>query len=360
VVAVVVSIVMMALDHRQHHLDLVRSALAVITSPLQRIAQLPVTLVDWASETFATRDRLQEDNDQLREANLLLMARLQKLEALEAENLQLRNLLDSSIKVGERVLIGELIAVDLDPYTQQVTINKGSTSGVYEGQPVLDADAVMGQVVHATPFTARVLLVTDTAHAIPVQVQRNGLRTIAVGTGRTNQLELPYLPINADIREGDLLVTSGLGGTFPPGYPVAVVSTVSRRAGEAFPHVLATPRAHLDRVREVLLVWTMSPLQVLQAQELARSDEPAGEAAAQPAEAGANAAPPAAAAGPAAGEASPAKKPGPAQGHQPAATRAKPAAPGQGAAAAAPATKAQAGAKPAASRKPAPAAGERR
>jgi rod shape-determining protein MreC len=348
VVAVVVSIVMMALDHRQHHLDVVRSALAVITSPLQRIAQLPVTLVDWASETFATRDRLQEDNGQLRETNLLLMARLQKLEALEAENLQLRNLLDSSIKVGERVLIGELIAVDLDPYTQQVTINKGSTSGVYEGQPVLDADAVMGQVVHATPFTARVLLVTDTAHAIPVQVQRNGLRTIAVGTGRTNQLELPYLPINADIREGDLLVTSGLGGTFPPGYPVAVVSTVSRRAGEAFPHVLATPRAHLDRVREVLLVWTMSPLQVLQAQEQARSDEPAGEAAAQPAEAGADAAPQTAAAAPAGGEAPATGKPRPAQGSEAAAAKTRPA------------TKPQAGANPAASRKPAPAAGERR
>jgi rod shape-determining protein MreC len=282
VVAVVASIVLMAVDHRQHHLQFVRSALAVLTAPLQGIAQLPVSAVDWFSETFATRHRLQDDNATLREANLILKARLQKLEALEAENLQLRNLLDSSIKVGERVLIGELISVDLDPYTQQITINKGSTSGVYEGQPVLDAEAVMGQVVHTTPFTSRVLLVTDTSHAIPVQVQRNGLRTIAVGTGRTNQLELPYLPINADVRQGDMLVTSGLGGTFPPGYPVAVVSTVSRRAGEAFPHVLATPQAHLDRVREVLLVWTMSPLQVLQAQEQARSAEPAVPPAAAP------------------------------------------------------------------------------
>jgi len=279
---VVASIVLMAVDHRQRHLQVVRSALAVVTSPLQRVAQLPVTAVDWATETFATRDRLQGENTTLREANLVLKARLQKLEALEAENLRLRNLLDSSIKVGERVLIGELISVDLDPYTQQLTINKGSTSGVYEGQPVLDAEAVMGQVVHATPFTSRVLLVTDTSHAIPVQVQRNGLRTIAVGTGRANQLELPYLPINADVREGDLLVTSGLGGTFPPGYPVAKVSTISRQSGEAFPHVLATPQAHLDRVKEVLLVWTMSPLQVLQAQEQARSAAPAEAAVAPP------------------------------------------------------------------------------
>ncbi len=257
-------------DHRQHHLQAVRSALAVVTYPLQVLAQLPATATDWAASTFASRRQLAADYAELREANLLLMARLQKLDALESENLRLRNLLDSSIKVGERVLIGELIAMDLDPYTQRVTINKGSTSGVYDGQPVLDADAVMGQVVQTTPFTSDVLLVTDPSHALPVQVQRNGLRSIAVGTGRNSQLELPYLPINADIQEGDLLVTSGLDGTFPAGYPVAVVSAVSRRAGEAFPYVVATPRAHLDRVREVLLVWTMTPLQVAKAKEQAR------------------------------------------------------------------------------------------
>jgi rod shape-determining protein MreC len=257
-------------DHRQHHLQAVRSALAVVTYPLQVLAQLPATATDWVASTFASRRQLHADNAELRESNLLLMARLQKLDALESENLRLRNLLDSSIKVGERVLIGELIAMDLDPYTQRVTINKGSTSGVYEGQPVLDADAVMGQVVQTTPFTADVLLVTDPSHALPVQVQRNGLRSIAVGTGRNSQLELPYLPINADIQEGDMLVTSGLDGTFPAGYPVAVVSAVSRRAGEAFPYVVATPRAHLDRVREVLLVWTMTPLQVAKAKEQAR------------------------------------------------------------------------------------------
>jgi rod shape-determining protein MreC len=257
-------------DHRQHHLQAVRSALAVVTYPLQVLAQLPATATEWAASTFASRRQLQADNAELRDANLMLMARQQKLDALESENLRLRNLLDSSIKVGERVLIGELIAMDLDPYTQRVTINKGSTSGVYEGQPVLDADAVMGQVVQTTPFTADVLLVTDPSHALPVQVQRNGLRSIAVGTGRNSQLELPYLPINADIQEGDLLVTSGLDGTFPAGYPVAVVSAVSRRAGEAFPYVVATPRAHLDRVREVLLVWTMTPLQVAKAKEQAR------------------------------------------------------------------------------------------
>jgi rod shape-determining protein MreC len=288
----------MVLDHRQHHLDALRSALVVVTYPLQRLAQLPVAASEWVSQAFASRERLQQAADDLHEQNLLLKARLQKLEALEAENLQLRNLLDSSIKVGERVLIGELIAMDLDPYTQRVTINKGSTSGVYEGQPVLDADAVMGQVVQVTPFSAQVLLVTDPSHAIPIQVQRNGLRSIAVGTGRTNQLELPYLPINADIREGDVLITSGLGGTFPAGYPVATVQAVSRRAGEAFPYVLAAPRAHLDRAREVLLVWTVTPLQAIRAQEEARTAgpvqpaEPPRPAVAPPPTATAGAAPP--------------------------------------------------------------------
>jgi rod shape-determining protein MreC len=283
-------------DHRQHHLQAVRSALAFVTYPLQVLAQLPATATEWVASTFASRRQLQADNADLHEANLLLMARLQKLDALESENLRLRNLLDSSIKVGERVLIGELIAMDLDPYTQRVTINKGSTSGVYEGQPVLDADAVMGQVVQTTPFTSDVLLVTDPSHALPVQVQRNGLRSIAVGTGRNSQLELPYLPINADIQEGDLLVTSGLDGTFPAGYPVAVVSAVSRRAGEAFPYVVATPRAHLDRVREVLLVWTMTPLQVAKAKEQAREQaerEQQKGAVAQPAPAAAQAPKPA-------------------------------------------------------------------
>ena len=288
----------MVLDHRQHHLEALRSALVVVTYPLQRLAQFPVAASEWLTEAFASRTRLQRAADDLHEQNLLLRARLQKLEALEAENLQLRNLLDSSIKVGERVLIGELIDMDLDPYTQRVTINKGSTSGVYEGQPVLDADAVMGQVVQVTPFSAQVLLVTDPSHAIPIQVQRNGLRSIAVGTGRTNQLELPYLPINADIREGDVLITSGLGGTFPAGYPVATVQAVSRRAGEAFPYVLAAPRAHLDRAREVLLVWTVTPLQAIRAQEEARTAapvqpaEPPRPAAAPPPTGTAGAAPP--------------------------------------------------------------------
>ncbi len=138
-------------------------------------------------------------------------------------------------------------------------INKGSSSGVFVGQPVLDAKAVMGQVVRVTPGSATVLLITDSAHALPVQVNRNGLRTIAEGTGFVNRLQLPHLPNNADIREGDLLVTSGLGGHFPPGYPVAEVTEVKREPGKPFSTIIAAPSAHLERTREVLLVWTLTP-----------------------------------------------------------------------------------------------------
>ncbi|MGD8309155.1 MAG: rod shape-determining protein MreC [Chromatiales bacterium] len=259
VVAAVVSLALMVADHRYDHMETVRSALSVVTYPLHLLAESPVTLTRWVDETFSTRRELYRDNQRLHEQNLKLQGRLQKLAALESENMRLRSLLESSFKVGDRVLVAELLAVDLDPYKQHVLINRGSTSGVYEGQPVLDADAVMGQVTHVSPFTSTVVLITDTSHALPVQVNRNGLRTIAVGTGRVNALELPHLPNNADIREDDLLVTSGLGGRFPPGYPVARVVSVEREPGRPFAQVLATPSAHLDRTREALLVWTLEP-----------------------------------------------------------------------------------------------------
>jgi rod shape-determining protein MreC len=249
----------MVADHRYDHMETVRSALSVLTYPLHLLAESPVGLTRWVQDTVSTRQELRRENARLHEHNLKLQGRLQKLAALESENMRLRGLLESSFKVGDRVLVAELMAVDLDPYKQQVLINRGTSSGVYQGQPVLDADAVMGQVAHVNPFTSMVVLITDTSHALPVQVNRNGLRTIAVGTGRVNALELPHLPNNADIRAGDLLVTSGLGGRFPPGYPVARVTSVEREPGRPFARVLATPSAHLDRTREALLVWTLEP-----------------------------------------------------------------------------------------------------
>ncbi|WP_334224003.1 rod shape-determining protein MreC [Thiosocius teredinicola] len=257
VAAVILSLTLLVMDHRYHHLQDLRSALAFITYPLQYMADLPFSASEWLSTTTSSRDTLLEQNELLREQNLRLRAELQKYESLQAENMRLRDLVDSSFKVGDRVLVAELSSVDLDPYKQQVIINKGGTSGVFEGQPVLDAHAVMGQVTSVTPLSSTVLLITDSSHALPVQVLRNGLRTIAVGTGRIDELRLPYLPTNSDIVEGDLLVTSGLGGKFPPGYPVATVTRIDRSPDAPFSTVLAQPRAHLDRSREVLLVWTV-------------------------------------------------------------------------------------------------------
>ncbi len=255
--AIVLSIALMVVDHQFQQLRQIRSMLAFVTYPLQVLADLPVSLMRWLDEATATREELQAENRRLREENLRARAELQKLEALRAENLRLRNLLDASYKVGDRILIAELSAVDLDPYRQQVVIDKGSTSGVFIGQPVLDANAVMGQVIQTTPFSSTVLLITDPSHSIPVQVLRNGLRTIALGTGRINELTLPYLPTNSDIEVGDKLVTSGLGGKFPAGYPVATVTRINRSPDNAFAEIIATPTAHLDRSREVLLVWSV-------------------------------------------------------------------------------------------------------
>ncbi|MGD8908600.1 MAG: rod shape-determining protein MreC [Chromatiales bacterium] len=262
VVAGLLSISLMVLDHRYNTLESLRATLSVLLYPVQYLASLPVSLGKAASETFTSRNELEKERERLHSENLELRGRLQKFEALEAENRRLRGLLDSSFKVGDRVQIAELISVEQDPFRQVVLIDKGSSSGLYKGQPVLDADAVVGQVTHTNPYTANVLLITDATHALPVQVQRNGLRTIALGTGLINRLELPHLPNNADIRVGDLLTTSGLGGRFPPGYPVARVVEVRHEPGRPFAWIIAETSAQLDRLREVLLVWTLKPILV--------------------------------------------------------------------------------------------------
>jgi len=245
----------MVMDHKYKSLESVRAGLSVVVYPIQFTVDLPGNLSDWFSESLASRRRLREENQSLRTQQIMQQVQLQKLAALEAENIRLRELLDSSFKVGEKVLIAELLSVNLDPYKHQIVINKGELHDVYAGQPLLDAKGVMGQIVHAGPYTSTAMLITDTSHAIPVQVNRNGLRTIAIGTGTINRLELPYIPNNADIQPGDLLITSGLGGHFPPGYPVARVTAVQHDPGHTFSQVAATPLAELNRSREVLLVW---------------------------------------------------------------------------------------------------------
>lgn len=250
----------MALDHRQHHLENIRGALSVLVYPLQYLVNLPVSASSWIGESMSTRETLLEENARLKLQQTLFKAQLQKLQSLKAENLRLRELLQSSKKVSEHVLIGELLAVDLEPFTRQIVINKGSRDEVYLGQPLVDAEGAMGQVVHVGPFSSTAMLITDPDHAIPVQVNRNGLRAIALGTGAPDKLDIPYLPISADIVEGDLLTTSGLGGRFPAGYPVAMVTKVKKDPTLPFAVITATPTALLERAHEVLLVWpTQSP-----------------------------------------------------------------------------------------------------
>jgi rod shape-determining protein MreC len=245
----------MTVDHRQSHLESVRSALSVLVYPLQYLVNTPVNLTRWAKDSFVTHESLLVENERLRKGQLLLSSKLQKYEILETENERLRRLLESSFKLGDRVVIAELLAVDMQPFRHTVVINKGKREGAYDGQPIVDANGIMGQIVHVGPFSSTVLLITDPTHAIPVQINRNGLRAIAVGTGLSQSLQLEHLPNNADIEKGDLIVSSGLGSRFPPGYPVGIVMEIILDPAEPFAKVRVAPSAKLEQSREVLLVW---------------------------------------------------------------------------------------------------------
>jgi rod shape-determining protein MreC len=248
------SIVLMSLDHRQQHVETLRNALSLIVYPIQKLVNVPAGAVRWVSEEMANRDALQDENRRLEQELFFYRSQLRKLTILEAENRRLKTLLKSAEHLPERTIIAELISVDGDPYRHQILISKGTRHGSYIGAPVLDADGVIGQVLHAGPLTSVVVLITDPSHALPVQVDRNGLRGIVRGTGRYNELVLPYMPNNGDVEVGDLLITSGLGGRFPRGYPVGRLSRISQDPGQPFLRIAAQPTADLDRVREVLLL----------------------------------------------------------------------------------------------------------
>ncbi|MDX1515976.1 MAG: rod shape-determining protein MreC, partial [Woeseiaceae bacterium] len=252
----VVCIVLMFVDHRYRHLNAVRSAVGAAVYPLRVIVDAPLRFWNWAGESTRSRDELSRENNQLKKEQLLMRARLQRMTALEAENDRLRAMLDARAQVRERVRVAEIMAVDANPFRHSLVIDVGSRDGVYDGQAIVDANGVVGQVITTGPLTSEAILISDPGHALPVEVNRNGLRTIAYGTGEFGRLELPGLANNADIEVGDLLVTSGLGGAFPSGYPVGVVTTVNRIPQQPFADVTATPVAALDQVREIMLVWS--------------------------------------------------------------------------------------------------------
>ncbi len=245
----------MFIDHHQGHLKIIRSALSTLVYPLQYVVNLPIEATEWISVSLVTRNNLLEENDRIKREHLLLSSKLQRYEILESENHRLRSLLESSFRLNDRVLVAELVAVELQSFRRQIVINKGQREGAYDGQPIVDAVGIMGQIVHVAAFSSTVLLLTDPNHALPVQVNRNGLRAIAVGTGQKDKLLLENLTNNADIRVGDLIISSGLGRRFPSGYPVGEIEKISRDPGEVFAKVVVKPSAQLSQSREVLMVW---------------------------------------------------------------------------------------------------------
>lgn len=250
-----VSIGLMMIDDAGKRLAPVRDALSVALQPFEIVAEWPSQATDYLGRYF-NRGELIRDNDRLRRQNLLLQGRLQRLAALEAENERIRALLASASALDQNVLIARILSVSPDPYRQYVKLNKGRTDGVFEGQALIDAHGIMGQVTDVRPLSSRAILISDPNTGVPVEINRTGLQTIVQGTGHSEQLTLPFLPNNADVRVGDLLVSSGLGGRYPPDYPVARVSRIRHRPGGEFLDVVAAPTAELDRGREALLVWT--------------------------------------------------------------------------------------------------------
>ncbi|HCH33592.1 MAG TPA: rod shape-determining protein MreC [Oceanospirillaceae bacterium] len=252
----VICLALIVADYQFQQMQQIRAWMSLAVTPVQWLVDVPQRSWTWLDERLQARDELIAENKQLRAQALLAERRVQKLASLTVENFRLRDLLNSGERLDEKVMVSELIGTNSDPFVHQIIINNGFDSNVFVGQPVLDATGVMGQVTSTSAFTSRVLLITDADHAIPVQVNRNGLRSVAYGRGHYDYLELEDLADTADIEVGDILVSSGLGLRFPKGYPVAEVIEVRHLAGQDFAKILAKPTAQLSRSRHLLLIET--------------------------------------------------------------------------------------------------------
>jgi rod shape-determining protein MreC len=253
------SVALMILDHRGHHLEKIRAGLNVLAYPIQLIAAAPAYVGGSVGDFFTTRGTLRQDNEKLLTERQVLNAKVQQFNALEEENARLRRMLGSAAQVADKALAAELVEVSSEPFTRKIVVAKGSRDGVYVGQSVIDAHGIMGQVTQVASQVSRVTLITDAGHAIPVLDNRSGLRMLVFGTGDPDTLKVPYLTSASDIKEGDLLVSSGMGGTFPPGYPVAQVSRIVNDPNEAFLAVTAKPAAQLNHGKQVMLIWRGAP-----------------------------------------------------------------------------------------------------
>lgn len=249
------ALAVMVSDQRAGYLSQFRSGLSVLNEPLMQLAMAPAAALRWSRDAWVERSTLAGEREQLRNELLVAGAQLARLEALRNENERLRQLLGGTRGLNLQVRLAELMDFDLDPFRHRATLNLGGRDGVAVGTALIDAHGVFGQVVEVTPLHATVMLISDPAHAIPVQVKRTGIRTFAYGNGELDSLLIPNIPQSADVREGDELVTSGLGGRFPAGLPVGRLTALRSDDTRLFVVANARPAAQLDRSRELLLVW---------------------------------------------------------------------------------------------------------
>jgi len=251
---VVLSLLLLFIDARYRYLESTRSALSVLVSPIQRLATLPGMLWQQAGDFFTTQRSLVEDNKSLHQRHEYDAAQLSQLQALQHENQQLRNLLVLPQRDEFTAQSAEIVYAERDVFKRRVLIDKGANANVRAGQVVMDDTGIVGQITRVYPWLAEVTLITEKDHVVPVQVLRNGLRTIVFGAGDTSQLSLRYMPISSDIQNGDLLVTSGIDGLYPPGIPVAKVVKIERDAAYPFARVTCLPVAGVDRHRHLLIL----------------------------------------------------------------------------------------------------------
>ncbi|MGH7056780.1 MAG: rod shape-determining protein MreC [Acetobacteraceae bacterium] len=255
-ILVAAAIILMAADQHSGALGGMRGALMAIVYPTEWLVSAPSTAVRNFSANFTARGKLLAENRRLKHDYLVSQIQLERLESAKQENRRLRALLSAVGTMRGHVVAASVIAMNTAPFANRITINAGRNIGVAKGQPLLDAKGIVGQTLHVGPNTTQVMLITDPASAVPVEIARTGLATVAIGTGKLNSLSLPYLPNNADIKPGDRLVTSGLGGIYPQGYPVGVVVSVTPEPSDRFAKIKAAPFAQLGREREVLLYFS--------------------------------------------------------------------------------------------------------
>jgi rod shape-determining protein MreC len=248
------SLALMATDSRLHYLTEIRQGLVAMLHPLELLAKLPSDLYRSTDEYLTTHHTLLRDNRKLSGQAIEQATQLQQLRDLQTENDHLRSLLGAAQRSTQQAKMAEIVHMGRDPFTHKVTVNLGSQHGIGAGQAVVDAAGVIGQVTRAYPFSSEVTLITDKELAIPIQIERNSLRAIAFGHGRSNTIDLPYLPANVDIRKGDRLITSGIDGVYPPGLAVAQVVTIEHNPDSPFAHIVCKPIAGIENNRQVLVL----------------------------------------------------------------------------------------------------------